>query len=250
MDIKQETSPPSIDFSNNFNGVPNTPPVSAGNVEERPLFSIGVDPPQEPAVVDTKGSSAPFITNLKDVGGAHLTVEKKAGMNRSASSPSLSEFFSFVPGSKAISNVNIQVNVPRFSTDKSKGHDEGSSVDPEVKLPRQGISGTLITQEPPAKMLMTQEPPVKHIRKEMQTLYSKGEVNKFGSLFRKPGTDHKVLSVKKTESTPPEAPLTPFKEEIIQTPQVSLVQRVNQWITTSPVKHTDREINAFSPTSF
>ncbi|XP_033729460.1 uncharacterized protein LOC117318606 [Pecten maximus] len=240
MDLEPKTTSAPVDFSNNFSGVPNTPPI-LNKGHQPPLFSIGVDTSRRPTSSESNKSSGPSSTNLQDVGGAHLTVEKKGGMNRSASSPALSQFLSLVPGSKAIGKVNIQVNVSGYPVGEAKSYDDSSIVDPPVKIHSAGSAASVLTKEPLTK----------HVRKEMQSLYCGGAVNKYGSLFRKPGLDHKVVAPKSVGSAPAMAPLPTFQEqEESKTTDNSIGQRFKKWITTSPVKQSEREKNAIFPSSF
>ncbi|XP_060078587.1 uncharacterized protein LOC132558079 [Ylistrum balloti] len=237
MNQDRTISPLPLDFSNNFSGIPTTPPVLPKK-QGRPLFSIGVDTTQKSTCTETERSPD---TNLQDVGGAHLKVEKKTGINRSASSPTLSQFLNLVQESKFTSNVNLQANVSGFTADKVRSCDDSISVHPQVQIHSANSTSSLVTQEPSAK----------HVRKEMQSYYSRGEVNKYGSLFRKPGLDHKVSSVTRSEFVPEKTQLLSFpEEEESSTPDVSIGQRVKKWMTTSPVKQTNREKNAIFPSSF
>lgn len=232
MDL--EATSTGVDFSNNFSGVPNTPPVLNNNDQQQPIFSIGVNTPQRPTSAENDKPSGPSSINIQDVGGAHLTVEKKAGMTRSASSPSLSRYLSLIPGSKVIGEVDVQINVPGYT---GKSSDDGSSVDPPPKIHKAGSAVSVLTPEPVTK----------HIRKEMQLLYHRGEVNKYGTIFRKPGLDHKAAPPKTTG--PVQTPLPPFHEEG-GTPDKTIGQKFKKWITTTPVQQSDREQNAIFPTSF
>lgn len=246
---------PSLDFSNEFSGLPTTPLLHhkespehlCGQKKESSLLSIGM----ENKHYELRGSLIPG-KKLEDFGGANGNVlvagnSGVGGMKKVSSSPSLSHYFGWIPGKNA-ENVDTQTAVPSCIA-PVKNHEQ---IESGFEENTEGQESSLLkTKSLPA----TPSSSPKILRKTMENYISSGqEVNKYGGMFRKPGHHHKFGSMgagirpfdKVQEDTIYEA-----KEASLKTPgpQKSLTTRLQEWATTT-MKPSEKEMNALAPTSF